>query len=355
MSIAKKPSSKSNQYHAQRILKQLADFGLEATPENYQILHCFVTSSKPDLVGELRPLIEERTLDQSKCDALYKKHFDALDLVDSALETGGKFSDEISAVMRLLSVAERNTVEYEKTLSGATDILSNSQDDKSLKKMVDTLLAATAKMQRHTHELEEKLNKTTDEVNSLRDNLEQVRTEAMTDALTGVANRKRFDECMLRECHIAEETGEPLSLVLCDIDHFKRFNDTWGHQTGDQIIRFVASCLQRHASKNHLVARYGGEEFAVIMPDADGRTAFDLADNIRASVESKKLLRKSTNEDMGTVTISLGVAQFTASDSIEDLIELADTALYRSKNAGRNKVSISAGSKKTTKKGRNAA
>ncbi len=341
MSAAPKQPRKNDQTHAKTLLELLAEHDLEATPDNYQLFHGYLVDKNPTLVKEMRPLLSSGSLNQSTCTALHKRHFGGVDLVDHALHTGGKFSEEIGTVLRMLSVAEKNAVEYEKTLSGATDILENAGSNHSLKEMVDTLLAATTKMHEHTHQLEQKLNKTTAEVNSLRDNLEQVRTEAMTDALTGIANRKRFDEFMLQQCNAAEKDKQNLSLVLCDIDHFKRFNDTWGHQTGDQIIRFVASCLQRHAAKNHLVARYGGEEFAVIMPSTDGQTAFDMADNIRASVESKKLLRKSTNEDMGTVTISLGVAQFTPHDSIEDLIERADEALYRSKHAGRNKVSIS--------------
>ncbi len=351
MSTATKVTGKNNQQQAQKVIKLLDELGLDASPDNYQLFHAYVSGEKPSLAKEIRPLIKDKALDQTQCTTLHKRYFAGTDLTDQALKAGGKFSKELGTVLRMLSAAERNTVEYEKTLSGATDILAQANDDKSLKEMVDTLLAATTKMQDHTQQLEKKLNKTTDEVNSLRTNLEQVRTEAMTDALTGIANRKRFDESMLLHCSASEEGEKPLSLILCDIDHFKRFNDTWGHQTGDQIIRFVASCLQRHASKSHLVARYGGEEFAVIMPDTDGQTAFDLADNIRASVESKKLLRKSTNEDMGTVTVSLGVAQFSQNDSIEDLIEHADEALYRSKHAGRNKVSINS----DAAKGRDAA
>lgn len=351
MSAPAKAKQKDNQKHAKTIISMLADLGLETTPNNYQLFYSFVADKNPSLAKELRSLIADKSLDQDMCDKLHKKYFCGVDMVDQTLQTGGKFSEEINAVLRMLAAAERNAVEYEKTLSGATDILEHASGDTPLKDMVDTLLAATTKMNEHTADLERKLNQTTAEVNTLRENLEKVRTEAMTDALTGIANRKRFDEYILQQCNSAEHSNENLSLILCDIDHFKRFNDTWGHQTGDQIIRFVASCLQRYASKAHLVARYGGEEFAVIMPDTDEKTAFDLADNIRASVESKKLLRKSTNEDMGTVTISLGVAQYESNDSIEELIERADEALYRSKHAGRNKVSLSS----TEKAGRSAA
>ncbi len=353
MPKAKKQDHYSSKNPAEKILTLLTDFKLEAIPENYQLFHSYVTGDNPKLADEMRPLINERVLDQTSCSILHNRHFQSINLVDQTLEAGDKFGKEVGSVLRLLAAAERNTVEYEKTLSGATDILENGSDPKSLKSMVDTLLVATTKMQQRTHSLEAKLNKTTAEVSTLRTNLEQVRTESMTDSLTGIANRKRFDEFMQNSCQAAQkgEDEQQLSLVFCDIDHFKRFNDTWGHQTGDQIIRFVAGCLQRHSSKTHLVARYGGEEFAVVMPYTDAQTAFDLADNVRATVESKKLLRKSTNEDLGTVTISLGVANFLKGESVEEFIGRADEALYHSKNDGRNKVSISS----NPKNDRNAA
>ena len=325
------------------ILALIEECGLNATPENYQLFHAYVFDQKPALTKELGTLLKTKAVDQDACSRLHAKYFGDTELANKTLEAGGKISAEMEAILRMLAAAERSAAEYGKTLSGASDILEAPGDSKALKAMVDTLLQATAKMQRRTQELENKLNSTTAEVNALRNNLEQVRAEAMTDALTGIANRKRFDECMRRMCEDAEANGQPLSLVLCDIDNFKRFNDTWGHQTGDQIIRFVASCLQRHTAKHHLVARYGGEEFAIIMPDTEAADGLEIADTIRAVVESKKLLRKSTNEDLGTVTISLGVAGFSENDQVEDLIEHADSALYSSKHAGRNKATIYTG------------
>ncbi|HCR66657.1 MAG TPA: GGDEF domain-containing protein, partial [Oceanicaulis sp.] len=189
-------------------------------------------------------------------------------------------------------------------------------------------------------DLERRLQETSQEVNQLRSNLEKVREEAMTDALTGVANRKRFDESMRKSRRDADLNGSPFSLVLCDIDHFKRFNDTWGHQTGDQIIRFVSACLARYASDHHVVARYGGEEFGIVMPNTSLEDAKAIAEKIRQVVESKRLLRKSTNEDLGNITISMGVSQFRPSEVVECLIERCDANLYKSKQQGRNRVTV---------------
>jgi diguanylate cyclase len=125
---------------------------------------------------------------------------------------------------------------------------------------------------------------------------------------------------------------------MCDIDHFKRFNDTWGHQTGDQVLRLVANCLSENVKGRDTAARYGGEEFVVILRQTALDGAAKLADQIRGNVENKKLVKKSTGDILGTITISIGVAQLRADDTPELLIQRADRALYRAKNTGRNRV-----------------
>ncbi len=137
--------------------------------------------------------------------------------------------------------------------------------------------------------------------------------------------------------HAATE-DQPLSLCIIDIDHFKRFNDTWGHQTGDQVIRYVASVIGRLGAAPRLAARYGGEEFAVILPGDSTDMAAAMLDAMRLEIASRALKRRSTNEDLGAVTVSVGVAGFRTGESPVALIERADEALYASKRAGRNRI-----------------
>ncbi|HET9159601.1 MAG TPA: GGDEF domain-containing protein, partial [Caulobacteraceae bacterium] len=167
----------------------------------------------------------------------------------------------------------------------------------------------------------------------------QVRREAMTDALTGLANRKAFDETLNAAVAHGAKAGEPLSLAIVDIDHFKNFNDTWGHQTGDQVIRFVASVIGRTAAPPRFAARYGGEEFAIIFPGETSDQAKTALEDIRVEISSRMLKRRSTNEDLGTISVSAGLAQWTAGETLDALIERADGALYFAKRNGRNQVS----------------
>jgi diguanylate cyclase len=210
--------------------------------------------------------------------------------------------------------------------------------DTGLKVLIDGVITATRAMEARSKTLEIQLQTSSREVNELRDRLESVRKEALTDQLTGVANRKAFDNELQESIDRAIETGEPLSLVMCDIDHFKAFNDTWGHQTGDQVLRLVANCLSENVKGRDTAARYGGEEFAVILPQTQLAGAVNLANQIRAKVESKKLVKKSTGDILGIITISCGVTQFDPNETTEDFVRRADQCLYAAKRTGRNRV-----------------
>src|SRR5690606_20294379 len=125
-----------------------------------------------------------------------------------------------------------------------------------------------------------------------------------------------------------------------DIDHFKRFNDTWGHQTGDQVIRYVASVIGRNCAPPRMAARYGGEEFAMLFPAEHGPAVEAALDTMRREIASRALKRRSTNEDLGAVTISIGVAHWREGEGPACLIERADAALYASKRGGRNRLTV---------------
>lgn len=326
---------------AQRALDLMSEHKVAPTPQNYAVWVAYVSDSIPELSEALQAAVDKGgPIDDALCDDLYDRHFTFKRIQDVVLDTGGAMSRELGAVVKTLEAAERDTAAYGEALAGASGQLGDTTDSATFKRMVEGLVSATARMQRRSRELEKRLQETSVEVNQLRNNLEKVREEAMTDALTGLANRKRFDEAMRKARRDADRQGDDFSLVLCDIDHFKRFNDTWGHQTGDQIIRFVSACLSRFAKDSHVVARYGGEEFAIVMPKtAIGEAAY-IAEKIRATVESKRLLRKSTNEDLGHITVCMGVSQHIAGESVEALIERSDTNLYKSKQTGRNRVTI---------------
>lgn len=176
------------------------------------------------------------------------------------------------------------------------------------------------------------------EISRLRKDLERMRREAMTDPLTGLANRKMFDQ-QLRDCAMeAMEIGKPMCLMMVDADHFKSFNDTFGHQAGDQVIRLMAQTLKANIKGRDTAARYGGEEFAVILPQTDLPSAARLAQQIRCSINLKKVICAASGEKIGPISVSIGVGEFEFGEPIPNLIERTDRALYHAKAMGRNRV-----------------
>ncbi len=327
---------------ARAVLSEMESRGVSPTPQNFFLWSAFVTNDNPALADDIRARIESgAAFDADANRALFEKHCGHLGAGESVIDASGRIESAFGQIMASLEDHHNNTRAYGDALKGASGELNGDVDEAMLREMVQRLAVATDEMRAHSEHLESSLADTRQEVAELRTKLEKVREDALTDALTGLANRKRFDDTMRAARFAADATGEPLCLVMADIDHFKRYNDTWGHQTGDQIIRFVAGCILRSAADTHLVSRYGGEEFAVVMPNTQLETATEIAERIRTTIETKKLLRRSTSENLGNATISLGVAAHRPGEEVWELIERADKALYASKRDGRNRVTVS--------------
>ncbi|MGI4795174.1 MAG: GGDEF domain-containing protein [Janthinobacterium lividum] len=163
----------------------------------------------------------------------------------------------------------------------------------------------------------------------------------MTDALTGLVNRRGFDTRLKRAVARRKLDDIPVCLLIADVDHFKKFNDTYGHKTGDLVLRLVARLLADNVKGKDTAARYGGNEFAIILTGADEHAGSRVAEQIRASLDGKRLVDRGNGRSLTGITISIGAAELSASERLIDLIERADMALYRAKNSGRNKVCLS--------------
>lgn len=230
------------------------------------------------------------------------------------------------------------TGSYDASLSGATEKLSSAKSREQIKSIVETLLHSTSEMRETNKALEDRLTLSKSEISNLQQSLEAIRAESLTDPLTGLGNRKYFDRMIDMAVQGALASGEPLSLLLVDIDHFKSFNDSYGHLTGDQVLRLVGLSLKQTIKGQDITARYGGEEFAVVLPNTALRQALTVADHIRRAVMAKELKKKSTGEILGRVTISIGVSMLKQGDDTDALIERADACLYAAKRNGRNRV-----------------
>lgn len=327
---------------SEQALQSMVEHGVPTNPQNFEVWFHYAAGSNPNLKKALEGAKEsDGEFDSSVIEEIRREFFSEKNTNDAVLDISSKMSNELNRVLEIVQATGEDTSNFGTTLAGAADVLGKS-DAGDVRHMVEELVAATKKMEARSRVLEEELQKSTAEVNQLKENLETVTHEALTDELTSLANRKSFDKELRDAARNASSSGEPLCLIMSDIDHFKKFNDTWGHQTGDQVLRLVAHCLKASVQDGQTPARYGGEEFGVILPETDIAEAEQIAEKIRATVESKKVVKKTTGETLGTITLSLGIAKLTGKDTLESLVKRADACLYAAKHSGRNCIKTEA-------------
>ncbi len=187
--------------------------------------------------------------------------------------------------------------------------------------------------------LGERLSNGVAKVEVLKKLLDEARREAKTDTLIGLANRKAFDDEIIKVTHEADTSGMDVSIVFCDLDMFSSINEKHGQLVGDQVLRVVAETPKNSLKGRDIVARYGGEEFAILLINTTLQNAWLIAEALRTEISGKRIQRKDTHEPLGVITMSFGVARYVSSEGVDSFMQRADRALYMAKRQGRNSVS----------------
>ena len=324
---------------AREALVQMERHKVWPTSTNYELWTHFVADPTGALAQEInRILAAGEAFTDSLSEQLAGAFLPKARLNDQIRDAGDALTKELASVSQAIQSAQKSSAAYGVTLADASKSFAEPLETMNVQATVEHLAAATHRVQLQNEALEKRLAESTEEVAKLREHLEQVRRDATTDGLTNLANRKAFDEELERVCSEADARGETLTLAMLDIDHFKNFNDTWGHQTGDQVLRYVASVIGARGTAPRFAARYGGEEFALIFPREEAAVVASLLGDICKEVSSRVLKRRSTNEDLGTITLSAGFAERACGESPHNIVERADSALYLAKRSGRNRV-----------------
>ncbi|WP_306257224.1 GGDEF domain-containing protein [Pararhizobium sp. IMCC21322] len=325
--------------HGEAALKQIKRCEVPAFPRHYELWYTYSAGFDQKLNTAINEILRTRgkvTLEETTY--LYDTFLSPFRLGDKLDQFGSNFSDQIETMLGSIGQSMEVNDDYSTTLSELSSELGAAKNAGAVKNVIHQLVKATAVVRASHKEMEDQLKESQSQVAELKDNLEAARFENLTDELTGLGNRRLFDQTMTRKVQASSGIGTTFCLIMLDIDHFKQFNDTWGHQTGDQVLRLVGMTIKNSISALNIAARYGGEEFAVIMPDTTLDEAIMQADHIREAIKDRKLLKRSTGEKLGNVTVSAGVARYEQADTAMTLIERADAALYSAKRAGRNCV-----------------
>ena len=227
---------------------------------------------------------------------------------------------------------------YGNTISDTVTTLSDDVSVKEIRSVVNEVIEKTKIITLAGQATTEIIQDTTVELESLQKAFAEAKAETLQDFLTGIPNRKAFDEKLMTLA--GQVTPEkPLCLLMIDIDHFKQFNDQHGHMIGDEVLKFVARQIKNVIRGWDFLARYGGEEFTILLPDTSLQGAVSVATNIQRYFSEAMLKTGKTAKPLGKITVSTGIALYRAEETVDAFITRADQALYQAKYSGRNTVS----------------
>ena len=324
-----------------RMLGQVTDFLVD---HDLEVLP-FTLASAYDCVTGASSQLHQRILERAE-----KGQPITLKWLEEAHSTQARDATA-EAVAALVGELEENLADISRTMAGVRDAtgtysleleghVTDLQNAVGTTDLVGRLTSLTRRMLDHTRTVAGELASSEARIGTLQARLDEARRLANQDHLTGLPNRRAFDEMFVREVREAKLSGETLCVAFCDIDHFKRINDAHGHPAGDRVIRYVAETLGRIGDAKCHVARHGGEEFAVLLRGTSLADAWTRLDAARDEIAQKRLVNRSNDTPFGRITFSGGIADALAYRTKSDALKAADAALYAAKEAGRNRVLI---------------
>ena len=323
---------------SRQALERLEKDDLLPTPHNYAVCYHYYAGDLPALNTDYDAIIARGKITQQQCADLYDKHVVANSELLFLRNANNVIDGELKRMMELLTASVKGTDQFGENLSSFSGQVTNAPSLEALRDAVKKITDETHIIAAQNHKLKSELEVTSNQLNEVRSDFERVHKESQIDPLTEVGNRKFFSQEMARVIVEAHEQDTVLSLLMVDIDHFKKFNDTHGHLIGDQVLRLVARTLIENLKGRDIIARYGGEEFVILLPQTKLHDAERVANQLRASLATKQIRKRNSQEILGAITISLGATEYKPDEDTDTLIARADAALYKAKQTGRNKV-----------------
>lgn len=306
---------------------------IEPNPANYDLVYRHVIVREPRLEEAMEQLIRSgyAPLPGTAAGSSAGVPDGAL---DSIVESAQKHLQAIEAMIRK---STSDTKGFGDALEGSASRMADASGDAA---PLQSLITLTKAMIDKTRAAERELRLRSKAMTDLKMSLNEAQIQADTDALTGLSNRRAFERMLGAGGARAMMSGKPMSLAICDIDHFKKFNDSYGHDVGDRVLRFVSSVLLENCGRRGAVSRHGGEEFVIIFEETSPEVAFEIIDAARRDLGERHFVNKDTNERIGTVSFSAGVAVLGTMGDVGQLLRNADRSLYRAKASGRNCVVV---------------
>ncbi len=319
-------------------LESLNTHQLTPSPDNYRVWYEYAAGSIIELNADIDASItQQQTITEALCQKWYTQYLgtdDHRNVDDARIAIGGMLSVMITHLKDL----DSSSTHFCDSLSSCMEQL-NDQPKLNDVKTIITAVTEEAKKVRDTNlDMKNTLDNLSNEVTALQEDVARLDSEALTDPLTQIMNRRGFDSSLKTITKESQEEDLDCSLIVVDIDHFKKVNDNFGHLVGDKILKFTAITLRQNIRGNDILARYGGEEFAIILPNTNYQGALSVAENLCQAVASKRLTTGSKAKTIGRITISCGVSTYKSGDDLEAFFDRADKCMYQAKEQGRNGV-----------------
>jgi len=317
--------------------------GIPVTPLNYALWYAYVSNEDPTLNLRIDEIVAAYgMIPLTSAEDLFREHVSAAGNYETALV---RVKDNLEQMVQGIDKDLHATIADTRSFSSLLDECNRDLRAPSTSKTnvddifgtLDKLLQGSTAMQENTSRFEQRLSSANDEIRRLRNELETLRQDAMHDELTGVFNRRAFD-LELGQFLGQGERGPAIHLAMLDIDHFKQFNDRFGHMVGDRVLGLVGKQLNAAARVGVSVYRYGGEEFALVFCGGSFEQAVQFAENLRTTIGNLVLRDTRSGERLSGITVSIGIAARHRGETAEQLLGRADTALYQAKESGRNRV-----------------
>jgi diguanylate cyclase len=315
----------------------LLDHDLAVSPDNLLAAHGAFSGVNPRLARQITAKVQAgETITQEWLDEVTANQ--AEEQGDEALtRLMGKLEDNLDAFAKSSKAARSSATEYNSQLEQHVVELGEVQETGEI---ISNLADLAKAMAERTRKVEHDMRRSEEEAKALRSSLERAKRDAEVDHLTGLPNRRAFEAVLDKHYREAQAAVEPLSVAFCDIDHFKRVNDTHGHDAGDRVIQAIGETLARLSNDNCHVARHGGEEFVMLFRGLAPGEAKARLDQAREEMAARNMINRKTEEPIGQITFSGGVASVFGYDSPREALSAADEALYKAKEAGRNRILI---------------
>jgi diguanylate cyclase len=319
-------------------LQNISKYKLPYNPISYLLWYEYVTGRDGKLVEDIELFIEKKEpITFNIITKLFKKHIADNKILLTERKTKEFQKIQLEMIKHLSQSGNEIDVQGNTLETCATE-LSQAKSLDTITGITKRIVLETKSMVESSKTLKSQLDSTVFEINMLSKELEEIKQDAKTDMLTSLLNRRGFDRAITHTVETIKTTHEPLSIIMLDIDLFKKVNDTYGHLIGDNVLKMLSKLIKDYIKGKDIAARFGGEEFIIALPQTPIKGAYALAEQIRVSLEKLNLKIKATGKSIEQITISLGVALYKDGESIEAFIKRADDALYHAKNTGRNKT-----------------